>query len=359
MGTETPITSRNRIFSSTASSAVSLGATRRKFWCPSSSGGWLPQVILAPSALAITTFVYVFILVTLWISLSKWTSLKVDLGFREPALETYRQMFAMDRWHADLRNVFVFTVLFLFLALGIGLLLAVLLDRRLIGHQFFRNVFLFPYALSFIVTGIAWRWIFNPEAGVNVLFQLLGVNQALAVAGIGPLKPGWVTDPTVLFPVNDLLGKMFPAANDMATLFGIPVALIPVLIAACWQLTGFAMAMYIAGLCAIPAELREAARIDGASEIQLYRHVIVPQLKPITVSLAIILGHMSLKIFDLVFAMTGPGPGFATDMPGIFVFEQTFRAVRYNLGAAASVFMLLLVAAIIVPYLRHNLRGHR
>jgi len=117
--------------------------------------------------------------------------------------------------------------------------------------------------------------------------------------------------------------------------------------------------MYIAGLCAIPAELREAARIDGASEIQLYRHVIVPQLKPITVSLAIILGHMSLKIFDLVFAMTGPGPGFATDMPGIFVFEQTFRAVRYNLGAAASVFMLLLVAAIIVPYLRHNLRGHR
>jgi glucose/mannose transport system permease protein len=320
---------------------------------------WLPQLILVPSAAAVFTFVYLFILFTLWVSLSKWTSLRVDLGLRDPALATYAQMFAMPRWHADLRNVIVFTAFFLSIALGTGLLLALLLDRRLIGHQFFRNVFLFPYALSFIVTGIAWRWIFNPEAGVNVLFQAFGINKALALAGLGPLKPGWITDPSVLLPVNDLLGRFFPAARELETQFGVPVALIPVVIAACWQLTGFAMAMYIAGLCAIPEELREASRIDGASEIQMYFFVILPQLKPITLSLAIILGHMSLKIFDLVFAMTGAGPGFATDMPGIFVFEQTFRAIRYNLGAAASIFMLGLVAIVIVPYLRINLRSNK
>ncbi len=116
------------------------------------------------------------------------------------------------------------------------------------------------------------------------------------------------------------------------------------------------MSMYIAGLATVPHELREAARIDGASEFQVYTKVVIPQLHPVTVSTAIILGHVSLKIFDLIFAMTGVGPGFATDVPGIFVFEQTFKATRYNLGAAASVIMLLLVCLIIVPYLWRNLR---
>src|SRR5258708_17590029 len=116
------------------------------------------------------------------------------------------------------------------------------------------------------------------------------------------------------------------------------------------------MEMYLAGLSTMPGDLREAARIDGATEIQIYRKVILPLLQPVTVSTAIILGHVSLKIFDLIFAMTGTGPGFATDVPGIFVFEQTFKATRYNLGAAASVIMLLLVCLIIVPYLWRNLR---
>jgi glucose/mannose transport system permease protein len=249
--------------------------------------------------------------------------------------------------------------LFLVVAIGIGLLLALLLDRRLIGCGFFRNVFLFPYALSFIVTGVAWRWIFNPEAGVNLLFDAFGINHLLASMGAPPLKPGWITDPAVLVPINDLLGKVFPAANDLAIQIGIPVALIPVVIAASWQLSGFAMAMYIAGLSVVPNELREAARIDGANEWQVYTRVVIPQLKPVTFSLVIILGHISLKIFDLVFAMTGAGPGFATDVPGIFVFEQTFKAIRYNTGAAASIVMLVLVAIVIIPYLWRTLRRVR
>jgi glucose/mannose transport system permease protein len=265
-------------------------------------------------------------------------------------------MFAMPRWHASLRNMFVFTTLFLIGSIFFGLLLAMLLDRKLIGHTILRNVFLFPYALSFIVTGIAWRWIFNPETGINLLFDGLGINHLITSMGGPPFKPGWTTDPSVLFSINDWLGNVFPAVKDMSIQLGIPVALIPVVVAAAWQLTGFSMAMYIAGMATISAELREAARIDGANEFQIYTNVIMPLLRPVTVSTAIILGHVSLKIFDLIFAMTGSGPGFATDVPGIFVFDQTFKATKYNLGAAASVVMLFLVSLVIVPYLWSNLR---
>ncbi|HEY5893757.1 MAG TPA: sugar ABC transporter permease [Chthoniobacterales bacterium] len=316
----------------------------------------LPPLILTPTMIASIVFVYFFIGLTIWISLSKWGTLRMNLDLREPLGITYQQMFAMPRWHANLRNVFVFTTLFLASSIGLGLLLAMLLDRKLFGHAVLRNIFLFPYALSFIVTGIAWRWIFNPETGINLLFDGLGINRLITFFGGPPLKPGWTTDPSVILSLNDWLGAIFPAIKHMSIQLGIPMALIPVVIAAMWQLTGFAMAMYIAGMSTISTDLREAARMDGASEFQLYTRVIMPLLRPVTVSTAIIMGHISLKIFDLIFAMTGTGPGFATDVPGIFVFDQTFKATKYNLGAAASVVMLILVSSIIVPYLWRDLR---
>jgi glucose/mannose transport system permease protein len=135
----------------------------------------LSPIILSPTMILVLIFVYVFIAVTVWVSLSNWHTLKVDMTLREPFGATYQQMFAMPRWHANLRNVFIFTVFFLTLAIGLGLSLALLLDRKLIGYAFLRNVFLFPYSLSFIVTGIAWRWVFNPETGINVLIDTLGI----------------------------------------------------------------------------------------------------------------------------------------------------------------------------------------
>jgi glucose/mannose transport system permease protein len=179
-------------------------------------GRWLPILLVTPSAVAVMAFIYGFIFFTLWTSISRWSSPVMNLGLRDPVWLTYAQMFGAARWQCDLRNVVVFTILFLVVAIGVGLLLALLLDRRLIGCGFFRNVFLFPYALSFIVTGVAWRWIFNPEAGVNLLFNAFGINHLLASVGAPPLKPGWITDPSVLMPINDLLGKVFPAANDLA-----------------------------------------------------------------------------------------------------------------------------------------------
>ncbi len=301
---------------------------------------------------AIMVFVYGFIAMSIWVSLSNWGSARMDLSIASEPLETYRRLFTMARFQTDLRNALVFTVLFLIISVVVGLTLALLLDQSIFGRSFFRNIFLFPYALSFIVTGVSWRWVFNPETGINLLLDNLGLNLLLGKLGLPEFWPPWLTTPEV---VGDL-ARWIPALEGLRTQIGLPLAMIPVIIAAVWQLSGFAMAMYLAGLSTISHDIREAAQLDGASTWRIYRDIIVPLLKPMTISILIILGHVSLKIFDLIFAMSGPGPGFATDVPGIFVYEQTFRATRYNLGAAASVVMLIMVSVVIVPYLARSLK---
>ena len=314
-------------------------------------------LILLPSLLLTAIFVYGFIGTSFLYSLTNWRTLAVDLSLRDPLWRTYTDMLAMPRFQADLRNTLVFTILFIGLAVGTGLGLAILLDRQLAGKGFFRSAFLFPYALSFIVTGVVWRWIFNPETGINLFFDILGINQVLESAGMNPLSPGWTTDPEVVLSVNQVLAHAWPGGAIFQIEWGIPVALIPIAIAATWQLSGFVMAMYLGGLGGISKQVRDAARIDGAGEFRMYRSVIIPMLTPITISTAIILLHVSLKIFDLVFAMSGVGPGFATDVPAIFVFEMMFKAARYNLGAAASIVMLVASCLVIVPYLVHTFRS--
>ena len=313
-------------------------------------------LFLLPSFIAVGIFVYVFIAISFYISISNWRTLKRDMTIREPFYQTYVDMFSMPRFQADLRNTVIFTVIFMVFAILLGLVLAILLDHKVFGRTVFRNVYLFPYALSFVVTGVVWRWIFNPETGINLFLNILGVNSLLTAVGLEPLKPGWITNPEVLLPINNLLAAVWPAADNLQVKLGVPAAMIPVALAATWQLSGFVMAMYLGGMATISNEVREAARIDGANEWQIYQHVIIPILKPVTISVAVILLHVSLKIFDLVFTMSGVGPGFATDVPAIFVFEMTFKATRYNLGAAASIVMLVLVGLVIIPYLAWNLR---
>ncbi len=313
-------------------------------------------LLVIPSLVAVAIFVYIFISLTFYYSISNWRSLKRDLSIREPFYQTYVEMFSMPRFQMDLRNTVVFTALFMVFAICLGLLLAILLDRKVMkGLAIFRNVYLFPYSLSFVVTGVAWRWIFNPETGINLFFNIFGINKIITLLGFAPLKPGWITDPNIWMNINNALAHVWPAAAEWQIKLGIPAALIPVAIAATWQLSGFVMATYLGGMATIPYSVHEAARIDGASEWQVYWHVIIPMLKPVTISVAVILLHVSLKIFDLVLTMSGVGPGFATDVPAIFVFEMTFKATRYNLGAAASVVMLVLVGVVIIPYLTRTL----
>jgi glucose/mannose transport system permease protein len=277
-------------------------------------------LVIVPSAVAVGIFVYGFIAWTAYVAMSNWNSFVPDLTF--VGVRNFVELFQTPRFQIDLRNTFVFTASFLIGSMGIGLALAILLDRRVRAESLFRSIFLFPMSISFIVTGTAWQWLLNPSTGVNLLFQY---------AGMPFLQSRWYTDPRI--------------------------AIFSVVLAAIWQLSGFTMAMYLAGLRGIPEELFEAARVDGADEAAIFRRIILPMLHPITLSAAIVLGHISLKIFDLVFSMTGSGPAFSTDVPGVFMFETTFRGNRFADGAAIAIVMLVLVAVVMVPYLRYSMRA--
>jgi glucose/mannose transport system permease protein len=296
---------------------------------------WIAFLMVLPSIVLIAIFVYGFIGWTSRVALSQWDTVQPDYAF--VGMENFRQLLtgestAARRFHIDLWNTFFFTILFLSACVGLGLLLAILLDQKIKGEGIFRTIYLFPMAISFVVTGVVWQWIFAPGTET----RLRGVNALLHSVGLDALRWGWYTDTTSIGPFH--------------------VALIPVIIAAAWQLSGYTMAMYLAGLRSIPEELREAARVDGASEVGIYRYIVLPMLQPITLSALIMLGHISLKIFDLVFTMTGRGTGFVTDVPGIFMFETTFQGNHYSQGAAISIIMLLTVAVVVVPYLVYSLR---
>lgn len=297
---------------------------------------WIAFLMVLPSIILIAIFVYGFIAWTGAVSVSKWDG--VQPNYESNGLANYRQLFSREggvsarRFTIDLWNTLFFTIFFLLICVVLGLLLAILLDQKVKGEGIFRTIYLFPMALSFVVTGVVWQWIFAPGTAT----RLRGVNALLHAVGLDALRWKWYTDTNSIGPFH--------------------VALIPVIIAAAWQMIGYCMAMYLAGLRGVPEELREAARVDGASEVSIYRHIILPILQPITLSALIVLGHISLKIFDLVYTMTGKGPGFVTDVPGIFMFETTFQGNHYAQGAAISIIMLLMVAVVIVPYLIFSLR---
>src|SRR5215207_7478550 len=276
--------------------------------------------LVAPSILAIAVFVYGFIGRTAYISLVRWNDIAPDYTF--VGLTNYIRLMDVERFQIDLKNTLVFTVTFIAACLVVGLLLAMLLDQRIRLERLFRTIFMFPLAISFIVTGVAWRWLETPSSGINLLFDAVGLDF---------LMNGWFTDPNI-----GILG---------------------VVLAAFWQMSGYVMALYLAGLRGISDDVREAARVDGATEWQLFRQVILPLLHPITLTAVIILGHISLKIFDLTVSMTGPGPGFATDVPALFMYETTFFGSRFSQGASIAVVLLLLVSVLIVPYLVYNARN--
>jgi glucose/mannose transport system permease protein len=297
-------------------------------------------LMILPSLVAIAVFVYGFIAWTGYVSLSAWTSLKVDYSF--VGFDNYVAVFKEPRFWANARNLIVFTTFFLVSCLVLGLALALMVDARIRAEGFFRSVYIFPMALSFIVTGVAWRWIFTPgdaePTGLNLIFHNFGLDF---------LRGDWISDRRVL-------PGWYPSWS--LTRLGLPMAIVPVIVAAVWQMSGFTMAMYLAGLRAIPEDVKEAARVDGCSEWQLFRNVTFPLLRPVTLSAVIILGHISLKIFDLVVTMTGGGPGNLTEVPGLLMYALTFSQNNIAQGAAVAMMMLLLISVLIVPYLIYNRR---
>ncbi|HOW91680.1 MAG TPA: sugar ABC transporter permease [Anaerolineaceae bacterium] len=284
---------------------------------------WLAFSMILPSIIAVGIFVYGFIAWTTRVSFSAWRGMTPDytfVGFRN-----YVDLFVNNlRFQIDIKNTLIFTTIFVLGCLILGLLTALLLDQGLKGESFFRSLFIFPMAISYIVTGVVWRWLMNPAqgsriSGLNLLFDKLGLDFLISK---------WTSTPV----------------------WGIAFLAIP----AIWQLSGYTMAMYLAGLRAIPDELREAARVDGASEFNIFRYIIFPLLRPVTLSAMVILGHMSLKTFDLVIATVGKQ--LVLDMPSVHMWQITFDGLQYGSGAAISILLLIFTAVLIIPYLFFSLR---
>lgn len=292
-------------------------------WLRSVRRHWVAVVMLAPSAVAVAIFVYGFIAWSFRVSLSEWQGLIPDYTWA--GLANYAELFADRRFHIDLRNTLVFTTVFVAGAVALGLGLAILLDRHVPGEGIFRTVFLFPLAISLIVTGVAWRWLMNPALGE----RLTGLNLLFSGIGLDPLISAWHTsDP--------------------------PIGMAFVALPAVWQMSGFTMALFLAGMRSIPEELKEAARVEGATEFQIYRRIVIPLLRPALLSALIILGHLSLKVFDLIVALSGRD--IRLDVPAIYMWTTTFDANNFARGAAIGIVLLVSVAMLVVPYLIWTLR---
>jgi glucose/mannose transport system permease protein len=285
---------------------------------------YLSIALLLPTMVAVAIFVYGFIGWSVRVSLSQWKGLLPDFTF--VGLRQYTDLIQHDaRFGIDVRNTAVFTIGFNLGCLVLGLGLAILLDQRLKAEALFRGIFLFPMSISFIASGVVWGWLMNPATGNRIT----GINLLFKSAHLDSLISLWHTTPQP---------------------WGMAYTVIP----AVWQLSGFTMALYLGGLRSIPEELREAARVDGASEFQIYRHIIMPMLQPVTLSAMIILGHMSLKIFDLIVALGHQD--MRLDVPGIYMWRTTFDGTNYAQGAAIGILMLVSVSLLVVPYLVRSMR---
>lgn len=283
---------------------------------------YLSLLLISPSIIAVLIFIYGFIAWSVRVSLSKWKGLNPDYTWN--GLTNYIELFSDPRFAVDIRNTLLFTTVFVGGSLILGFLLAVMLDQGLRGEGFFRSLFLFPMAISYIVTGVVWRWLMNPAMGS----RMSGFNLLFTNLGLDSWVNAWHTTPR----------------------WGMAA----IALAAIWQMSGYTMALYLAGLRAIPQELKEAARIDGASEFQIYRRIMLPLLAPVTLSALIILGHMSLKVFDLIIAIAGKQ--LALDVPAIYMWQATFDGLFYARGAAIGILLLISVAVLIIPYIRYTLR---
>ncbi|TCO82612.1 glucose/mannose transport system permease protein [Plasticicumulans lactativorans] len=282
---------------------------------------WLPKLVLAPTALCALVFIYGYIG---WTALLSMTNSKMLPSYTFVGFDQYVRLFENERWLVAAKNLVLFGGLFIGVCLLVGVLLAVLLDQKIRSEGALRAIYLYPMALSFIVTGTAWKWILDPGLGLQKLGQELGWSS---------FRFDWITDPDR--------------------------AVYTLVIAAVWQSSGFVMALFLAGLRGVDPSIVKAAQLDGASLPRIYWRIVLPCLRPVVFSAVMILSHIAIKSFDLVMALTGGGPGYSSDLPATFMYAHTFTRGQMGLGSASAMLMLGAVLAIIVPYLYSELRGKR
>jgi glucose/mannose transport system permease protein len=278
----------------------------------------MSKLVVSPTCAVVVLFIYGFILWTGYLSLTGSRMLPVyDLtGFGN-----YLRLWQMPRWNLAITNLLVFGALFVASSLAIGVGLAVLLDRRIRTDGILRIIYLYPMALSYIVTGVVWRWILDPAVGIQHFVRDLGFES---------FTFDWIV------------------RQDRA--------IYALVIAAVWQSSGFVMALVLAAIRGVDPEIVRAAELDGASVSRTYWGIVLPSVRPVFMSAVVILVFMAVKNFDLVIALTGGGPGHASDLPTTFLYEMTFRRNQINIGTASAMTLLATVMAIIVPYLYSELR---
>jgi glucose/mannose transport system permease protein len=296
---------------------ASAGRAGRSDWLRDN----LPKIVLSPSLAVVLIFVYGFILFTVYLS---FTDSRILPSFGWVGWQNYDRLFSLRNWNTALINLAIFASLYIVICCALGLGLAILLDQKIRAEGFIRTIYLYPMALSFIVTGTAWKWFLDPGIGLQAVMR----------------SAGWET-------------FTFEWIKDSQ------MAIYTIVIAAVWQTSGFVMAMFLAGLRGIDNEVLKAAQIDGASNWALYRRIVIPQLRPAFMSAFVVLAHMAIKSYDLVIALTGGGPGNATELPATFMYSYTFTRNQMGIGAASATIMLMMIAAIIVPYLWSELRERK
>jgi glucose/mannose transport system permease protein len=279
----------------------------------------VPKIVLAPSFLAVLVFVYGFIGWTAWVS---FTRSRLLPNYDLVGTIQYERLFVSPRWDVALNNLFVFGILFIGISMVLGLLLAIFLDQKIRAEGALRTIYLYPMALSLIVTGTAWKWMLNPGLGIEAMVRGWGFPD---------FRFDWITNP------------------DMA--------IYTIVIAGVWQASGFVMALFLAGLRSVDGEIIKAAQVDGIPTHRIYSAIIIPSMAPIFLSAFIVLAHLAIKSFDLVIALTGGGPGYATDLPATYMYAMAFSRGDIGQAAASAMVMMGIVFAIVVPYLYSELRA--
>jgi glucose/mannose transport system permease protein len=286
---------------------------------------WGPGLLLlSPTIVLIGVFVYGLIGKNVQISLTDRYGIAPATEY--VGLENFKNLFLEERFQHSLWNLATYTVVFMGGTMFFGLLWALLLERGVRGEGVFRSFYLFPMAISFVASGVVWRWLLNSSQGEGAS----GLNRLLQLVGLGALENAWWSSPD----------------------WGMAAMALP----AVWQLSGYVMALFLAGLRGIPEDLREAARVDGASTYRLYRHVIFPQLSPVALAALIIIGHMSLKVFDLIMSISGAI--YQTEVPATYMWT-TLLSYNYAKGAAIATVLLAVVALVVIPYLVSTVRSER
>jgi glucose/mannose transport system permease protein len=279
----------------------------------------LPRIVVAPSFLIILIFVYGFIAYTGYLSL---TNSKMMPSYTLIGFENYVKLWKLPHWWRAFANLWIFGGLYIVICSVIGLGLAILLDQKIRAEGVLRPIYLYPMALSFIVTGTAWKWFLDPGIGLENTMHLWGWESFTFT---------WIKDRNY--------------------------AIYCVVIAAVWQSSGFVMAMFLAGLRGVDNEIIKAAQVDGATPFMTYRRIIIPLMRPIFLSAFVVLAHLAIKAYDLVIALTGGGPGQATELPATFMYSYTFTRNSMGIGASSAIVMLAMIFSIIVPYLYSEIRG--